>query len=133
VRAVVGVQFGEDALDSALDGFFGDRELIRDLLVGEPLGNQTEDADFRRGQRLLPADRRLEQASAERTFPGVDHANRFHEFCLCKLVSAGYARAPAAQDLRAGIGGSTTCALQGVTAIAMIASAVISGICSPSA
>jgi hypothetical protein len=34
VGAVVGAQFGEDVLDSALDGFFGDRELIGNLFIG---------------------------------------------------------------------------------------------------
>ena len=31
VGSVVGAQFGEDVLDSAFDGFFSDRELIRNL------------------------------------------------------------------------------------------------------
>ena len=34
VGAVVGAQLGEDVLDSALNGFFGNRELIGNLLVG---------------------------------------------------------------------------------------------------
>ena len=66
VGAVVGVQFGEDAFDSSLHGFFGDRELIRDLLVGKPFGDQTEDADFGRGQRVI-GDMESPQAMSART------------------------------------------------------------------
>ncbi len=46
VGSVVGAQFGEDVLDSAFDGFFGDGELISNLFVGIPGGNQTQDTDF---------------------------------------------------------------------------------------
>jgi hypothetical protein len=31
--SVVGTKFGKEVLDVAFDGFFGDRELRRDLLV----------------------------------------------------------------------------------------------------
>lgn len=51
--SVVGSQFGEDVLDSALDAFFADRELLGDLFVGIPSGNQTQDAYFRRGQGII--------------------------------------------------------------------------------
>ena len=34
--SVVSAQFGEDILDPAFDGFFGDRELICNLFVGIP-------------------------------------------------------------------------------------------------
>src|SRR5215470_13732084 len=43
---VVGAEFGEDVFDSALDRFFSDRELIRDLLVGISGSNQTQNSDF---------------------------------------------------------------------------------------
>ena len=34
VRSIAGAQFGEDVLDSPLDGLLCDRELIGDLLIG---------------------------------------------------------------------------------------------------
>jgi hypothetical protein len=37
----------------ALDGFFADRELRRNLFVGIPFGNQTQHTDFRRRQRVI--------------------------------------------------------------------------------
>src|SRR5271165_5548697 len=43
VRSVVCAQFREDGLDSALDGFLRDRELIRDLLVRITSGDQASD------------------------------------------------------------------------------------------
>jgi len=53
VSAVVGAQFGEDILDSAFDGLFGNRELIGNLFVGIPGGDQTQDRDFRRSQGVI--------------------------------------------------------------------------------
>ena len=44
--SVVSAQFGEDVLDSALDGFFGDRELIRNLFIRIPRRNQAQHTDF---------------------------------------------------------------------------------------
>jgi hypothetical protein len=46
VSTVVGTQFGENALDSTLDGFFRDRQSIGNLLVGVPFGDQVQDTDF---------------------------------------------------------------------------------------
>ena len=39
VGSVVGAQFGEDVSNPALDRFFGDRQLIRDLLIRISGGN----------------------------------------------------------------------------------------------
>src|SRR5712664_4280385 len=53
MRSVVGPQFGQDVSDLALDGFFADRKLGSNLFVGIPFGNQAQDTDFRRGQRVI--------------------------------------------------------------------------------
>ena len=49
MRAVVGIQFGEDALDPPLDGVLGHAELIRDLLVRLPGRDEPQDGDLRGG------------------------------------------------------------------------------------
>jgi hypothetical protein len=46
LRSVVGAQFGEDVLDSPLDGLLGDRELIGDLLIGVSGCDQAQHVDF---------------------------------------------------------------------------------------
>ena len=53
VRPVVGVQFRKNALDSALDGVFRNAELIRNLLVRVPGGDEAQHADFCRRQGLI--------------------------------------------------------------------------------
>jgi hypothetical protein len=53
LRSIVGAQFGEDVLDSPLDGFLGDLELIRDLLIGISGCDQAEHIDFCRRQRII--------------------------------------------------------------------------------
>ena len=53
VGSIVRPQFGEDVLDSSLDGFFRDPELRRNLFVGVPGRDQTEDLDFSRSQGLI--------------------------------------------------------------------------------
>jgi hypothetical protein len=53
VGSVLGLKFGKDVPDLALHCVLAGRELRRDLLVGIPLGNQTQDTDFRRGQRIV--------------------------------------------------------------------------------
>ena len=53
VGSVVGTQFGEDVSDLTLDGFLADRELRGNRFVGISLGNQTQDADFSCGQRVI--------------------------------------------------------------------------------
>src|SRR5262245_26902311 len=50
---IVRAQFGEDVLDSSLDGFLRDREARGNLFVGLAGGNQPEDIDFRRRQVLI--------------------------------------------------------------------------------
>ena len=51
--SVAGAQFGEDVLDSPLDGLLGDRELIRDLLIGISGCDQAQHVDFCRRQRII--------------------------------------------------------------------------------
>src|SRR5262245_50640379 len=48
MRSIVGRELGEDVLDVALDGFFGDRELSGDHLVRVPAGNEPQHLDFAR-------------------------------------------------------------------------------------
>ena len=50
---VIGAQFRQDVLDSALDGFFGNGKLIRNLFVGTPSRNQPQDSDFRWRQSIV--------------------------------------------------------------------------------
>jgi hypothetical protein len=51
--SVAGAQFGKDVLDSPLDGFLGDRELIRDLLIGISGCDQAEHVDLCRRQGII--------------------------------------------------------------------------------
>jgi hypothetical protein len=44
--SVAGAQFGKDVLDSSLYGFFSDRELIGNLLIGIAGRDQPEHVDF---------------------------------------------------------------------------------------
>src|SRR5271170_2408348 len=53
VGSVLGAQFGEDVPDLALHGVLTGRDLRRDLFVGIPAGDETQDTDFRRGQRVV--------------------------------------------------------------------------------
>jgi hypothetical protein len=53
LRSVAGAQFGKDVLDSPLDGFLGDRELIRDLLIGISGCDQAEHVDLCRRQGII--------------------------------------------------------------------------------
>jgi hypothetical protein len=53
MRPIVGGQLGEDVLDVALDGFFGDGELGGDHLVGIPGRDEAEDLDFPNGQGII--------------------------------------------------------------------------------
>ena len=53
VCAIVSAQFGKDVLDSPLDGFLGDRELIRDLFIGISGCDQAEHVDFCRRQGIV--------------------------------------------------------------------------------
>jgi hypothetical protein len=53
LRSVVGAQFGKDILDSLFDGFLGDRELIRDLLIGISGCDQAEHFDLCRCQGII--------------------------------------------------------------------------------
>jgi len=46
LSSVVGAQLREDTLHSPLDGFFGDRELIGNLLIRISGGNQPQHVDF---------------------------------------------------------------------------------------
>ena len=53
VGSIVGAQFRKDVLDSTLDGFLGDRELIRNLLVRIAGRDQSQHGDFRRRQGII--------------------------------------------------------------------------------
>ena len=53
VRPIVGVEFRKNALDSALDGVFGHAELIRNLLVRVPGGDEMQHCDFCWSQGLV--------------------------------------------------------------------------------
>ena len=51
--SIAGAQFRKDALDSTLDGFLGDGELIGNLLVRIPGCDQTQNKDFGWCQRVI--------------------------------------------------------------------------------
>src|SRR5262249_24380277 len=69
VGSVVSNQFGEGVLDSCLDGFFRNRELVRNLFVGIPGRDQPKDFDFCRRQGVMVAcSASSYDASAERVF-----------------------------------------------------------------
>ena len=71
---VVGAQFGEDVLDSAFDGLFGDRELISNLFVGIPGGNQTQDTDFPWSEGVISGvlGKLVGGLRGKSPFPGMD-------------------------------------------------------------
>ena len=53
--SIIRAQLGKDGLDSTLDAFLSDLQLIRDLLVGIPNGDQAQHADLcRRWCRSAP-------------------------------------------------------------------------------
>ena len=85
--SVVGSQFGEDVPHSTLDGFFADRELIGNLLVGVAGGNQTQDRDFPRGQGVIGGMLgKLEgDFRGDRLFAGMDGANRLQKFLMQEI------------------------------------------------
>src|SRR5262249_816635 len=47
VRPIRGSELGQDVLDAAFHGVFRDLELVGDLLVRVPRGDQLQDVDFR--------------------------------------------------------------------------------------
>ena len=51
--SIVGAQFRKDALDSTLDGFFRDGELIRNLLVRIAGCDQPQHGDLCRGEGVI--------------------------------------------------------------------------------
>jgi hypothetical protein len=53
VRPVIGVEFRKNALDAPFDGVFCDAELIGNLLVRVPVGDQAQHHQFGRCQRLI--------------------------------------------------------------------------------
>src|SRR6266478_9296464 len=53
VGSILGTQFGEDVPDLALHRVLAGRELRRNLFVVIPLGDEPQDTDFRRGQRIV--------------------------------------------------------------------------------
>ena len=53
MRPIVGGQLGEDVLDVALDGLFGDGEVGGDHLVGIPARDEPEHLDFPWGQGII--------------------------------------------------------------------------------
>src|SRR5579885_1144824 len=53
VGSIAGAELGKDASHPALDRFLGGGELIGDLLVGAPCGNEAQDADLRRRERII--------------------------------------------------------------------------------
>ena len=53
VRSIVSPQLGKDGLDSALDGFFRDGKLVRDLLVCIAGCDQSQHSDFCRSQAVI--------------------------------------------------------------------------------
>jgi hypothetical protein len=81
VGSVVGAQFGEDVPDLALDGFFADGELRGNLLVGIPFGNQPQDTDLRRCQRVIRGmlGKLAAGLGGKTLFPGMDGTNRFQQ------------------------------------------------------
>ena len=84
VRSIIGAQLGEDGLDSTLDGFLGDRKLIRDLLVGIAGRDQSQHIDFGRGQGVI---RRMlgdfvRRFGRKRLSSGMNRSDRFHEFLV---------------------------------------------------
>ena len=46
MRSIIGAKLRENALDAALDGFLGDRKLIRNLLVGIAGRDQAQYGNF---------------------------------------------------------------------------------------
>ena len=53
VRAVVGLEFCENALDPSFDRVLGDAEVSPNLLVRLPLGDEAQHNQFGRCQRLI--------------------------------------------------------------------------------
>src|SRR5208282_5154096 len=88
LSSVVGAQFREDVPDLALDGFFADGELGRNLFVGIPFGNQTQHPDFRRGKRVIGGmlGKLVGSLSGKRLLPGMNRANRFQQFLMQAIL-----------------------------------------------
>ena len=91
VRSIIGAQLGKDGLDSTLDGFLGDLELIRDLLVGIAGRDQAQHIDFCRRQGVI---RRMlgdfvRGFGRKRLSSGMNSSDRFHEFLVKCIFLAG--------------------------------------------
>ena len=88
VGSVVGAQFGEDVSDLAFDGFFTDRKLRCNLLIGIPFGNQAQDAHFCWGQRVIGGMLRKLKGHLwrNRLFPGMYRPNRFQQFLVQQMT-----------------------------------------------
>src|SRR5208283_523641 len=107
---VMRAQFGEDVPDLALDGLFANRELSSYLFVGIPFGNQPQDTDFRRGQKVIGGvlGKSVGGLSGEKLFPGMDGTDRFQEFLVQAIFQQVSPRTSfqGAQNLDvAGVGG----------------------------
>ena len=58
--AIVSAQFGEDVPNAPFNGFFAERELSSDLLVGIPIGNQTQDGELAWSQGVVSYDEAID-------------------------------------------------------------------------
>ena len=88
MRAIVGAQLGKDGLDSTLDGFFRNRELISDLLVEFPAAikrNTLISAGVSVSSVAYSAT--AYDASGKRAFlPALNLSNRFHQFFMKRIL-----------------------------------------------
>ena len=95
--AIIGVQLRKDGFDPALNGFFRNRELICDLLVGIACGNQSQHSDFRRRQCVVGSmlSDFIRRFGRKRLFPGMNRPDSFDQL----LVERGFQEVPGGPGL----------------------------------
>src|SRR5271165_6024987 len=84
VGSIVSTQLGKDGFNSTLDSFFGDRELVGDLLISIASCDQAKNIDFCRRQCIVR--RVLSQLvrgfGRERLPAGVNGSDCLYEFLV---------------------------------------------------
>ena len=132
LRSIVSTQLGKDGFNSTLDGFFGDRELVGDLLISIASRDQAKNVDFCRRQCIVR--RVLSQLvrgfGRERLPAGMNDSDCLYELLVKRAFEqvSLCSRLESAKNLNVTQVVSTTIRV-GVAAIATIASAAHLGIC----
>jgi hypothetical protein len=113
LRAAFDTNLPQQTRYVVLDGFLGKSEVITDLAVRQPLGDQPEDLAFTQGQRHSVGCRLIEQAHARSA-----HEAGIHQLCSSgDLPDGGYEASPSDIFQQPPLGPREDCGLLGIVIV----------------